>query len=391
MIAFLQEKTPTVAVETNFDTATHPDKGLLRGYLVRVLATVNAASAVTPTYEEWRDTILASLIPLLQLFAPRYSQELCSANLTGSFWAKLYEDAYSQCLPIEVNNSPVTYNSLVELPNSNLPVQIELFIPFEMPKLGVDRLYTAPPCSLFRGDVALKVKWGATVTVRTVAITFSALTIRWMAVTALGDNARVPVIHRFERRTFSQDSIDIGRGFPAFITDNRAPDQTIAYDVFVDGENINRSAMYGEDLMADYRIGNKNLVPETSVYTPLLFIPEGSSPGDLLFVEQSLAIKLTGASSGTLDMHFMAPPNAKVGNALKAALGIGPAVKTRKPPVTPVASSLGSLHRKVALNGPRTLLVDSGGGKFVTPNGGAQTVPTVPSGSLGANVAQTLG
>lgn len=390
MISFLQEKTPTVAVETNFDTATHPEKGLLRGYLVRVLCTANAAQAVTPTYEEWRDTILADLITLLQLFAPRYSQQLCSANLTGAFWAKLYEDAYGQCLPIEVANTPVTYNSTRQIPNANTAVQIELFIPFETPKLGVDRLYTAPPCSLFRGDVALKAKWAATSTVQAIAITFSALTIRWLAVHAHGDNARVPVIHRFERRTFSQDSIDIGRGFPAFITDNRAPDQTIQYDVFIDGENVNRSAMYGEDLMADYRIGNKNQVPETSIYTPLCYIPENSSPADLVFVENSLAIKLTGASSGTLDMHFMEPANAKVGNALKASLGIAPQTKTRKPPVTPASSALGNLHKKVAMNGPRTLLIENAG-KFVTPNGGAQTVPTVPSGSLGANIAQSLG
>lgn len=387
---FLQEKAPAAAIQENFDTATHPESGILRGYLVRTRFNLLAASNVTPTYEEWRDTILGSLFPLIQLFAPRYNNQLCTANLDGNFWAKLFEDHYGNCLPIEVANSPITYNNLVQITTSNKAVQVDFFIPFEMPALDSDRLWSCPPCSLFRGDVSLKTTWATTATVQSVALTASSVSFRWIALSDFGDNACVPIIHRFERRTYSQDSVDVGRGFPFFFTDNRAPSESIQYDVFRDGSSVNGSSMYGEDLMAAYRLSNKNIVPETSVYTPLRWVPQSTPVGKLEFAQRSVALKLTGASSGTFDLHFASPPGAEVVNALKAALGIDPTVKVATPPVAPQSAPLGNLNKKIAMNGPRTLYISSGQGLSAVGSAN-QTVPTVPAGTVGAAIAANLG
>lgn len=385
---FLNESSPAAAVQTTLDApANHPATGLLRGYILRVTGTANAASNVTPTWADWRDTILETVLPLIQLFAPRYSQQLCSANLTGGFFAKIYEDAYGEILPIEVANVPVTVAAGVQIPNANTAVQIDIMIPFETPKLGPDRLWTCPPCLLFRGDVTLKFSWVAAVTVSAVVITFSALSFRWLAFTVHGDSARVPVLHRFERRTYSQNSVDVGRGFPLFITDNRAPDQTNSYNTFIDGKSVHAGALYGEDYSAAYRISNKDIAPENSVYTPLLYIPENSTVNDIAFAERSIAFQFVGISSGTFDIHTIEPAGNVVLGALKEALGIPRSAMTATPPVAPQASPVGNVVRKVALNGPRTLLLRSKEGMSAVGSVAAPTVPTVPAGSTGAALA----
>jgi len=390
-VTFLQEKAPAAGIQESFDTATHPATGLIRGYLVRTRFNLLAASNVTPTYEEWRDTILATLFPLIQLFAPRYNNQLCTANLDGNYWAKLFEDHYGAPLPIEVANSPITYNNTVQITTSNKAVQVDFFIPFELPAMDADRLWSCPPAALFRGDVALKAQWAAAVTVQSVVLTASSVSFRWCCLTDYGDNSRVPIIHRFERRTYSQDSVDIGRGFPFFVTDNRAPSESIQYDVYRDGESINNGAMYGEDIMAAYRISNKNLVPETSVFTPLRWIPQDCGVNVLEFAERSLALKLTGASSGTFDLHFASPPGAEVVNALKATLGISPVTRVRTPPTTPLSAPLGNLNRKIANAGPRTLFIATGDKQVVPATGANKTVPTVPAGTLGSAIASNMG
>lgn len=388
---FLQEKAPAAGVQETLDApANHPASGLLRGYIVRVIGTVVAASAVTPTYSDWRDTILETVVPSIQLFAPRYSQQLMSANITGGYLAKVYEDAYGEGLPIEVNNSPVTQNGGVQISTSPLAFQVDLFIPFETPKLGMDRLWTCPPCLLFRGDVTLKFQWVAAVTVQSVVLTFSALTFRWLAFSACGDTARLPVIHRFERRTYSQNAFDVGRGFPLFMTDNRAPDQTIQYNTFLDGKSLHQGSLYGEDYVSAYRISNKDIVPENSVYTPLLYVPENSTVNDLMFASRSIAFQLAGASSGTMDLHTIEPASNVVKSALKSALGIPDGAQTGTPPVAPNSAPVGNVVRKVAMNGPRTLLVAGGGGLQAVQSVAAPTVPTVPSGSTGASIASAM-
>lgn len=385
---FLNESSPSVGVQTTLDApANHPASGLLRGYMVRFLATATGASNVTPTYADWRDTIMEAIVPSLQLFAPRYSQQLCSANLTGGFFMKIYEDHYGEATPIEVANSPVTQIAGVQITSGGQAVQVDLFIPFEMPKLGADRLWSAPTCLLFRGDVTLKFSWAATVTVQSVVITFSAVTFRWMALTTYGDTARLPVLHRFERRTYSQNSVDIGRGFPVFVTDNRSPDQTNSYNSFIDGESVHSGAVYGEDYAGAYRITNKDLVPETSVYTPLLWVPENSVVNDLAFAERSLAFQFVGITSGTFDIHTIEPAGDVVKNALKDALGIPQGAKVATPPVAPQCAPIGNVVRKVALNGPRTMLISGGGGLAAVGNVAASTVPTIPSGTTGASIA----
>jgi hypothetical protein len=385
---FLNESTPSAATQTTLDApANHPSTGLLRGYICRLKFTANAASNVTPTYTEWRDTILPALIPSLQLFAPRYSQQLCSANLDAGFFAKMYEDHYGEALPIEVANSPVTQIAGVQIPNSNTACQADVFIPFELPKLGADRLWSCPPCLLFRGDVTLKFSWASTVTVQSVVITFSALTLRWIALTVHGDSARVPVLHRFERRTYSQNSVDVGRGFPIYITDNRAPDDTNSYNSFIDGESVHQGAMYGEDYAAAYRITNKDLVPENSVFSNLMWIPENSTVNDLAFAERSIAFQFVGISSGTFDIHTIEPAGDVVKNALKEAIGIGRGARIATPPVAPQASPVGNVVRKVAMNGPRTMLLAEGGKLSAISSVAAPTVPTIPSGSTGAGLA----
>lgn len=388
---FLNEQAPAAGTQVTLDApANHPESGLLRGYMVRVTGTGTAASNVTPTYADWRDTILETIIPSLQLFAPRYSQQLCSANLTGGFFAKLFEDHYGEALPIEVAGSPVTQIAGVQMTSGGQAVQIDLFIPFELPKLGMDRLWACPSCLLFRGDVTLKFSWVAAVTVQSVVITFSALNFRWLAVTAYGDTARLPVIHRFERRTYSQNSVDVGRGFPLFITDNRAPDSTIQYNTFIDGESIHSGALYGEDYVGAYRILNKDIVPENGVYTPLLYVPENSTVNDLCFAERSIAFQFVGMSSGTFDIHTIEPAGNTVKAALKSALGLAPSAGVLCPPVAPQSSPIGNVVRKVALNGPRTMLLAAGNGAQAVGSVAAPTVPTVPSGSTGASIAGAM-
>jgi hypothetical protein len=388
---FLNENAPAAGVQTTLDApANHPKSGLLRGYIVRVTGTGTAASNVTPTYADWRDTILDTVIPSLQLFAPRYSQQLCSANLTGSFFAQLFEDHYGEALPIEVAGSPVTQLAGVQMTSGGQAIQVDLFIPFETPKLGMDRLWTCPSTLLFRGDVTLKFSWVAAVTVQSVVITFSALSFRWLAMTAHGDTARLPVIHRFERRTYSQNSVDVGRGFPLYIADKRAPDQTIQYNTFIDGESIHSGALYGEDYEAAYRITNKNIVPENGVYTPLLYVPENSTVNDLTFAERSIAFQFVGMSSGTFDMHTIEPAGNVVKAALKSALGIPDGARVGTPPIAPNSAPIGNVVRKVAMNGPRTMLVAGAGGLSPVSAVAAATVPTVPSGSTGASIASAM-
>lgn len=388
---FLNEQAPAAGVQTTLDApANHPDKGVLRGYIVRVIGTVVAASAVTPTIADWRDTILETVVPSLQLFAPRYSQQLCSANLTGGFFAKLYEDHYGEAMPIEVNNSPVTQIAGVQISTSPLPFQADVMIPFELPKLGDDRLWSCPSCLLFRGDVTLKFSWVAAVTVQSVVLTFSAITFRWLALAEFGDTATLGVIHRFERRTYSQNSVDVGRGFPLFITDNRAPDQTNSYNTFIDGTSVHAGALYGEDYAAAYRILNKDLVPENSVYTPLLYLPENSNVNSLCFAERSIAFQFVGISSGTFDIHTIEPAGNVAKAALKAALGIPAGQDIGTPPKAPNSAPLANVNRKVALNGPRTMLIRGANGLQPVTAVVAATVPTVPSGSAGANLASAL-
>jgi len=388
---FLNEQAPAAGVQTTLDApANHPAVGLLRGYLLRITGTGTAASNVTPTYADWRDTILETILPSLQLFAPRYSQQLCSANLTGGFFAKLFEDHYGEALPIEVAGSPVTQIAGVQLTSGGQAIQVDMFIPFELPKLGPDRLWSTPSCLLFRGDVTLKFSWVAAVTVQSVVITFSALSFRWIAVTAHGDTARLPVIHRFERRTYSQNSVDVGRGFPLFITDNRAPDQTNSYNTFIDGESVHAGALYGEDYVAAYRITNKDIVPENGVYTPLLYVPENSTVNDLAFAERSIAFQFVGISSGTFDIHTIEPAGNVVKAALKSALGLADSTQVATPPVAPNSAPIGNVIRKVAMNGPRTMLIATSGGLSAVGSVAAPTVPTVPSGSTGASIAGAM-
>ncbi len=389
---FLNESSPAAAIQTTLDApANHPATGLLRGYLVRFIATGTAASNVTPTYADWRDTILETVVSSIQLFAPRFSQQLCSANLTGGFFAKMYEDHYGEATPIEVAGSPVTQIAGVQMTSGGQAVQVDLFIPFELPKLGPDRLWSCPSCLLFRGDVTLKFAWTAAVTVQSVVITFSAVTFRWIAMTTYGDTARLPVLHRFERRTYSQNSVDVGRGFPVFITDNRAPDQTNSYNTFLDGQSVHSGAMYGEDYTAAYRITNKDLVPENGVYTPLLYIPENSTVNDLAFAERSIAFQFVGITSGTFDIHTIEPASDVVRNALKQALGIPSGANVATPPVAPQCAPVGNVVRKVAMNGPRTMLINNGaGGLAAVAAVAAATVPTIPSGSTGASIAGAM-
>ncbi len=388
---FLNESAPAAATQTTLDApANHPASGLLRGYMLRIICTGTAASNVTPTWENWRDTILDTILPLIQLFAPRYSQQLCSANLTGGYFAKIYEDHYGEIVPIEVAGVPVTPAAGVQLTSGGQAVQVDLMIPFELPKLGPDRLWSTPGCLLFRGDVTLKFSWVAAVTVQSVVITFSALTLRWIALTTYGDSARLPVLHRFERRTYSQNSVDVGRGFPLFITDNRAPDQTLSYNTFIDGESVHSGAMYGEDYAGAYRLLNKDLAPETSIYTPLLYLPENSTVNDLAFAERSIAFQFVGISSGTFDIHTIEPAGNVVRDALKEALGIPRGTNVATPPVSPQCAPVGNVVRKVAMNGPRTMLINAGGRLQAIGSVAAATVPTIPSGSTGAALAGTM-
>lgn len=388
---FLNEITPSAGSQQTLDApANHPADGVLRGYLVRVIGTVVAASSVTPTWENWRDTILETVVSSLQLFAPRYSQQLCSANLTGGFFAKMYEDHYGEAIPIEVNNSPVTQIAGVAISTTPLAFQADIVIPFELPKLGDDRLWSCPSCLLFRGDVTLKCTWTAAVTVQSVALTFSAITFRWLAMQEYGDTATLGVIHRFERRTYSKNSVDVGRGFPIFITDNRAPDQSNQYNLFVDGESVHNGALYGEDYSAVYRILNKDLVPETSVYTPLVYLPENSNVNSLCFAERSVAFQFQGISSGTFDIHTIEPAGGMPKAALKSALGIPASTAIACVPKAPNSTPLGNVVKKIALNGPRIMLVRDGNGAAAVRAVAPKTVPTVPSGTTGAGIASAV-
>ncbi len=386
----LNESVPVAAVQTTVDTANHPSVGVLRGYLMRIFGTGTAASNVTPTYENWRDTILPTIFPSVQLFAPRYSKQLMSANLDAGFFAKMFEDHYGEPLAIEVAGSPVTPAAGVQFTSGGQAFQVDLFIPFELPKLGSDRLYACPPCLLFRGDATLKYTWVAAVTVQSVVLTTSAVTVRWFAVTAYGNDATLPLLHRFERRTYAQNSIDVGRGFPVLITDNRAPDNaTNAYNNFLDGIPVNNGAIYGEDLEAAYRITNKDIVPETSIYTPLFWIPENSTPNTIELAERSIAFQFVGPTSGTLDMHIMEPAGKSVLSAMKAALGIPNSVTVASPPVAPSGVPVGNVVEKIAVNGPRSILIQSGGG-LVAPQVSPKTTSTIPPGTTGAAIAGSI-
>lgn len=386
----LQEASPSAGIETTLQTGTHPTDGLLAGYLLRCMFTIVAATGpTTPTYRDWCDTILDNVFPVAQIYAPRYSQQFNSANIGGGFWAKQYEDTFQQALPIEVNGSPVTPIAGVQISTTPLAAQVDLYIPFELPKLGSDRMWACPPASLFRGDVTAKVKWAAAAgTIGGQALTVSAVTFRWMAKTAIGDNARVPVVHRFERRTYAENAIDIGRGFPVFVTDNRAPDQTIQYNNFIDGEARDNGAIYGEDLIASYRFDSLNQVPEQGVFTPLHWMGANSGINDLQLAARAVALQLVGASSGTLDLHFMDPPSGVVIGNCKAALGIPKSQACIAVPVAPNTASLGNVVKKVAYAGPRTLfMVGNGGAQAIST--AAKTVPTVPGGTTGAAIASS--
>lgn len=388
----LQIKTPNADIEQLFDAPTHPSLGLVRGYPLRVLCNISAADPIILTYEDYRDTVFPALFPLFQIFAPRYSKQLCSANLDGGFWAKIFEDHYGECMPMEIGSAPVDQSNAVEIVNAAQAAQFDFMVcPFELPKLTADRLWSCPPASLFRGDVSLKAKWHATVTVRGVVVTIDTVEFKWFCQTSHGNNGRVPLIHSFERKEISNNSTDIGRGFCCLCTDNRVPsgESGVTYELFEDGENYHGTAVGGEDLMSNYRLSNKDIVPETSVYTPLFFIPNDASVDELSFAERSLTVKLAGASSMELDVHFMEPASNMVRSNLKAALGISAAVQTRTPPETPKGAALGQLHRKIANNGPRMLLVQSGR-TFVPPAGTAKTLPTIPAGTLGVGIANSM-
>lgn len=391
-LTFLQSKSggglPSGSMQ-NFTQATHPTVGLIRGYLLRITGTIQSAAAdVTPTYEQWKDTILEAAFDVIQLLAPRYNNALCTANLTAGYWCKLYEDLYGYPMPIIVSGVQVTPAAGV-LVTTAAPVafEVDLFIPFERPKLGPDRLFSAPPCTLFAGDVNLNFRWQTTGgSIGGHAQTIAAVQVNWYVDVARGDNGRVPVIHRFERKTYSSDSIDVGRGWPFFITDNAAPDDTVRYDVMIDGQNINNLSLTGLDIEAQYRIENSDEVAENRVYTPLLFMADNSTVDELHFASRSVAFKFYGKSSGTLDMHFADPPGSAVKSAALVALGQSAAAASVALPVTPKTASLGNVERVRAIAGPRTLHLKQNGGNMAVPQS-TRTVPTVPSGTLGAGIA----
>lgn len=387
---FLQTRTLSAGATQNFDAPPHPSKGALIGYIFRVNCTLNAASSVTPTYVEWRDTILDTLFPSIQLFAPRYNNQLCSGNLTGRFWGEMYEDKYKRSIPIEYNDGPVDQNNTPQLTNSNVAAQFDIPVLFDEPELGPDRYHLCPPAHLFRGDVTASFGSPAalTVTVQSVVITMASATVRWIALTTHGEVGRVPVKHRFEVRAVNSDSIDVGRGFPLYLFDRRVPGTTVSYDFTVDGENVNGGQVNGEDLMATYRTLNAGVAPETSIRTPLFYVGKDSNYNQLDFVERSLSLKLYGASSATLCLHFADPADDMMKRNVAAALGLT-AAQTVAVPATPVTAALGSIHRKLAQNGPRTLLA-ANGGRLSAPDGSPKTVPTVPAGTQGAAMATSI-
>lgn len=387
---FLQTRTIAAGTNLNFDAPPHPSKGLLAGYLFRVNCTLTAASNVTPTYIEWRDTILDTLFPNIQVFAPRYNNQLCSGNLSGRFWAEMYEDKYKNSIPMEVNDLPVNTGTTQQITTGGLATQIDLPFLFDEPELGADRYHFCPPSSLFRGDVTANFSCPAalTVTVQSIVITMSAATVRWVAVTVPGDIARVPVKHRYEVRSVNSDSIDVGRGFPLYISDRRAPGTTVSYDIIVDGENQNGGQVNGEDLMATYRALNEDVAPEATTRTPLAYIGTNTPYSMVDFVQRSYGLKLYGASSATLLLHFADPADDALKRNVAQALGIDPSQAVAVP-ASPNTAPLGSVHYKLGQNGPRTLLV-SRGGKLDAPSGSARTVPTVPAGTQGAAMATAI-
>lgn len=386
-LTFLQSQSPTAAVQKNFTQATHPTSGLIRGYLLRITGNVLAAGNVTPTYEQWKDTILEAAFDIIQVLAPRYNNALMTANLTAGYWAKIFEDLYGEPMPIILNGTQITPAAGVQITTGNQAFEVDLFMPFERPKLGADRLLSAPPCTLFAGDVNLNFRWQTSGgTVGGQAITFSSVQVNWYVDVVRGDNARVPLIHRFERKTYASDSIDVGRGWPFFISDNAAPDDTVRYDVLVDGANVNNVSVTGLDLEAAYRIENADTVAENRVYTPVLWAPDDATIDELHFAARSVAFKFYGKSSGTLDMHFADPPGKAVKSALLVALGLPANAASVAPPVTPKTASLGNVERTRAIAGPRTLHLKQGG-QNIAPNQSTRTVPTVPAGTLGAGIA----
>lgn len=387
---FLQTRTVAAGATQNFDAPPHPSKGLLIGYLFRITGTLTGASNVTPTYIDWRDVMLPAFFPSFQLFAPRYNNQLCSGNLDGKFWASMYEDKYKRSIPILANGAPVDQNNTQQITTGGVTFEVDIPVMFEEPELGPDRLHTCPPCSLFRGDVTASVAAPAalTSTVQSIVITMSATSIRWMALHTHGDIGRVPVKHRFEVRSVNSDSVDVGRGFPFYVTDVRAPVSTVSYDLIVDGENVNGGQVSGPDLLATYRTLNSVVAPETQVRTPLLYVPEKANWNLVDFIERSFSLKMYGASSATLYLHFADAADDMLKRNVAAALGV-PASNTVAVPATPTTAALGSIHRKLANNGPRSLLVRSGG-KLKAPAGSAQTAPSVPPGTQGAAMADAI-
>src|ERR1700681_4550509 len=123
---FLQTRTIAAGATQNFDAPPHPSKGILVGYNFRVLGTITAASNVTPTSTDWRDTILPTLFPSFQLFAPRYNNQLCSGNLSGQYWASMYEDKYKDLVPILVAGAPVTFSAGQQFTSGGQTVDISL-------------------------------------------------------------------------------------------------------------------------------------------------------------------------------------------------------------------------------------------------------------------------
>lgn len=389
---FLQSKSLTAGQTTVLDAPTHPANKLLVGYIVRITGDFDSANAggTTPTYIQWRDTIADTLFPNIFLQAPRYNNALCSGNLSGRYWWEMYETKYGRSIPAEWNNLPIDQNNTPAVTDAAQSLQIDFPIMFEEPRLGADRHWTCPPAHLFRGDVSLHITLPATLTVTvTDVLTLANPSVRWLAVCAHGDVARVPVVHRFEVRTVSSDSIDVGRGFPLYVIDRRAPGTTVSYDFITDGKNVNEGQVNGEDLMATYRtvMAPGLVAPETSVITPIKFTPEDATLNEVEFAARSFSMKLYGASSATLALQFAEPPNDSIKRNVALALGVNP-VESDAPPVSSVTAPI--LHRKVALNGPRTLMRRVAGGRHAAPAGAAANVATVPPGTTGAAVASSM-
>jgi len=388
-LVMLQEAAPAADTEFNFaQLGTHPADGLVAQYILRIKGTIASSNAGgdNTTYTDWRDTILPGLIPLVQLFAPRYSAQLCSANLDGNFWAKQYEDKYDRAMCVLVAGVQVELDAVVNVPNVAATLEIDVVIPFELPKLGADRLWSAPPASLFRGDMSLKFKWHATQAFGGHTLTMTLSKARLLVATEPGDAGKVPIIHRFERRTYSTGSNDIGRGFVFFLTDSNAPDETNTYNMFLDGLSYNGGALFGNDFAAAERAQDGDTQLEERTYTKLAWVKDASTVSQLQFAQNSLAVQQTGATSGTYDIHMADPASSGVVQQnLAQALGIPPGVQTHALPVTPHNAPHGTVRQDIAMAGPRTLNIQGAPVKQAT-----KTIPTVPAGSAGGGIARRM-